>query len=510
MLFHPKDDYKEIAESEDTKLLNRPTFNFRLQIILGFFAFFILSVVVTVAGLITINKIENRIASVQAWDRFLFNIEQARRWEKNYFLYGTNLDDAIASSETAIEILSRNIDHIYSEPQRWHQEIVDHLKLYDDQLRQLSNIVSSDDSQAVLFDRLERELKRNEIESNLRLYGAQMVKEAAEIAAREYDQVSRWLRLMQKIPAYFLVFLFFLMISMSRYLSISFMSPLKNLVDQTQRIAKGDLTPIQPTRKFRDEFTTVSVAVNHMLKELESRQKSLIDSHKLRAVGILTAGVAHELNNPLNNIMLTAHTLMEEFPDIDDAEKLDMVQDIIGETDRSRTIVHNLLDFTRESQSIMEPLDLGQLVDETSSLADNQAKVRGVSIEIRIEPDLPDIVGDRHQLKQVFLNLVLNSLDAVEKEGRIQIRVKKLNANQVAVQVEDNGSGISSDILPQIFDPFFTTKSVGKGTGLGLSVSHGIISKHNGNISVESAPGRTVFTVYLPCISSTQSANGKP
>lgn len=112
-------------------------------------------------------------------------------------------------------------------------------------------------------------------------------------------------------------------------------------------------------------------------------------------------------------------------------------------------------------------------------------------------------------MKQVFLNLVLNSLDAVGKGGRIQVRATSQKPNMIIVQVEDNGCGIPADVLPHIFDPFFTTKPVGKGTGLGLSVSHGIIAKHGGRISVESVPDRTVFTVTLPYYPSVQGTRGK-
>ncbi len=180
-----------------------------------------------------------------------------------------------------------------------------------------------------------------------------------------------------------------------------------------------------------------------------------------------------------------------------------MIRDIIGETERSRSIVHNLLDFTRESVSVLELLDLGKLVQETAKLALNQAKVRGAAINVEVEPDLPKIQGDRQQLKQVVLNLILNSLDAVSHGGRIEVRTKKIRPGYLMVQVEDNGAGIPADMLPHIFDPFFTTKPVGKGTGLGLSVSHGIITKHGGRIEVDSVPGRkTVFTITLPCDAS--------
>jgi two-component system, NtrC family, sensor kinase len=478
-------------------LLDRPTFNFRLQIILGFFTFFILSVVITAGAMLTIHRIEQKISIVQTWEQFLFNIEQARRWEKNYFLYGTNLQEAFQSIEEARRILEENIRKLEIMSIPWQkEEIIRHLDLYLASLKKLDPLVINQ------FNTAEA---RQRIEADLRHYGSQMVSEAAALAAKEHELVNKWLVLVQKVPAYFLIFLFFLMLYMARFLSLRFMQPLKSLVQHTRRIAKGDFTPLKPVRKYRDEFTTVEVAINRMLKELESRQNSLIESHKLRAVGILTAGVAHELNNPLNNIMLTAHALLEEYDDMSRDEHVGMINDIIQETDRSRAIVHNLLDFTRENKSVMQPLALGRLVSETAKLTFNQARVRGVTINVHIEPELPRILGDPQQLKQVFLNLVLNALDAVEKGGKIDIRVKSPKSHWISVHIEDNGCGIPADVMSNIFDPFFTTKPVGKGTGLGLSVSHGIISNHGGRIEVASEPGKfTVFTVNLPTEPSTE------
>jgi two-component system, NtrC family, sensor kinase len=479
------------ALSHEKDLLERPVFSFRLQITLGFFTFFILSVAITIAAMIIINGIEKRIATVQVLERFLFNIEQARRWEKNFFLYGTNLDEALQSAREARDLVEKNFGdlEIVTSPMI-KEQIIEELDLYYSLLYDLSELVKTGHNVASVQD---------VIENGLRHYGAQIVKKAADLASTEFDVVTRWLHLLQKVPAYFLVFLFLLMVYIAWFLSRRFMKPLKYLVDQTRRIAKGDFTPVKPVRKYRDEFTTVEVAVNRMLRELESRQNSLIESHKLRAVGILTAGVAHELNNPLNNIMLTAYSLLEEYGTLKHGEHMEMIKDIIGETERSRSIVHNLLDFTRENISVLELLDLGKLVQETAKLALNQARVGGITIHVEVEPNLPQIQGDRQQLKQVVLNLVLNSLDAVADGGRVEVRVMKGKPGFLGVQVEDDGCGIPADMLTHVFDPFFTTKPVGKGTGLGLSVSHGIITKHGGRIEVESISGqKTVFTITLP------------
>ncbi|MBW2661483.1 MAG: HAMP domain-containing histidine kinase [Deltaproteobacteria bacterium] len=342
--------------------------------------------------------------------------------------------------------------------------------------------------------------EKHRIETSLRKHGAEMVKVATALADKEQNSINALLNLIQRIPIYCLAVFLFLIILLACFLSKRLIRPLNILIQNTQRIAKGDFSPVRPTRKYRDEFTAVGVAINKMINELKLREAAMVESHKLRAIGTLTAGVAHELNNPLNNIMLTAHAMLEDHKNLSEDELLEMINDLINETDRSRSIIRNLLDFARESESRSELLDLGLLVNETIKLALNQVKVSGAKMEIQIQPNLPRIRGDKQQLKQVFLNLILNALDALDKDGSVKINVKKADSpGFLAVQVEDNGRGIPANILPNIFDPFFTTKPVGKGTGLGLSVSHGIITMHGGQIDIETEEGEyTKFTINLP------------
>jgi len=173
---------------------------------------------------------------------------------------------------------------------------------------------------------------------------------------------------------------------------------------------------------------------------------------------------------------------------------------VVNEAGRSKKIISNLLDFARESSSQLEPLNLDHLLEETISLASNQIKLSGIKIEFQSTENLPRIHGDIQQLEQVFLNLILNAIDASTKGGKIQVLVLPADEpNYLAVKVIDFGAGIPEHILPSVFDPFFTTKSKGKGTGLGLSVSQGIVAKHGGRIRVSSTEGAgTSFTVTLP------------
>jgi signal transduction histidine kinase len=162
--------------------------------------------------------------------------------------------------------------------------------------------------------------------------------------------------------------------------------------------------------------------------------------------------------------------------------------------------VRNLLDFARESEMEQELLAVGELVAETLQLTSNEIKLKKAKVECRVSPNLPPIHGDKQHLNQVFLNLILNALDAMPGGGDLEIRVGKASEpGYIAVKVQDNGAGIPDHIVTSIFDPFFTTKHRGKGTGLGLSVSLGIVKKHGGDMRVDSEVGKgTTITVLLP------------
>ena len=279
------------------------------------------------------------------------------------------------------------------------------------------------------------------------------------------------------------------------------MQRLEMLMASARRIGAGDFSPIIPVRKSRDEFTDLAIAINRMSRELERREEFLLQSQKLRAVGSLTAGIAHEVNNPINNIMLTAAVLQEDFDTLPGDEKQELIGDIVEQTERAAKIIRNLLDFARESEISTERLKIGEVVGNAINLAANQLKLSGVRLVCDIPNDLPEINGDRQYLSQVFLNLILNAVDAMaDGGGTLTISSDvSLDTQCIAIHISDTGPGMSPRVLKAIFDPFFTTKSSGSGTGLGLSVSLGIVQKHGGEIKVESTVGEgSTFTVLLP------------
>jgi signal transduction histidine kinase len=333
-----------------------------------------------------------------------------------------------------------------------------------------------------------------------------------DLMKQERNSLSGAIHRSRNIQVYSLVFLLIFMVFNAYFLGSRILEAIQRFSDYARRVASGDFSPIMPVRRFRDEFTDLAIAANQMVQELESHEAVLIQSHKMRAVGTLTAGVAHELNNPLNNISLTAHMLLEDYEHLTDEERKEMVRDVVSEANRSKGIISNLLDFARESGSQLEPLDLEKLLRDTINLAANQIKLAGIKIEFHATDKLPRIHGDGQQLKQVFLNLILNAIDASHKGGKIQVLLLPSDEpNYVAVKVIDFGAGIPEHILGSIFDPFFTTKGQGRGTGLGLSVSQGIIAKHGGQIRVASKEGQgATFTILLPVTTIPAQISGPP
>jgi signal transduction histidine kinase len=270
-------------------------------------------------------------------------------------------------------------------------------------------------------------------------------------------------------------------------------------MEYVTRIGAGNYEPIRPARRYRDEFTRLAFAFNRMLGEILTRQEQLVQSGKMAAVGTLTSGIAHELNNPLNNIGLTTEALLEDFESYTDDDRQRMLAQIYTQVERASSTVKNLLDFTRKDRSAFTALVVSDTVRSAVRLVSNEAMLGGVTWDLKLEGDAPPVRGNPHDLQQVFLNLFLNAIQAMPEGGVIRVEVHPDGDSFVRVDVADTGVGIAAEHLDEIFDPFFTTKNPGEGTGLGLSVSHSIIEKHGGRVEVESEPGTgTTFSVYLP------------
>ncbi len=274
--------------------------------------------------------------------------------------------------------------------------------------------------------------------------------------------------------------------------------PLKSIEEAIAKITSGDYTTI-PRLTRGDEFETFVESLNRMIGELNRRGDQLVQSEKMASLGTLTSGVAHELNNPLNNISTSLQILGEELEDGDPEFKRNLIRDSEAQVDRARDIVRALLEFSRKKSFVLSQVRFKALIDETMKLIKGE-----IPSQVEVTLDIPDDIQvpmDHRRIQQALINLIMNGVQAMKNgAGRISIRAwADAGERAFYFTVRDTGEGIPEDRINKIFDPFFTTKDVGRGSGLGLSVTHGIIDQHGGRVTVESRPGEGAeFTVALP------------
>jgi len=227
-------------------------------------------------------------------------------------------------------------------------------------------------------------------------------------------------------------------------------------------------------------------------------EDQLIQNEKLTSIGLLAAGVAHEVNTPLAVISSYSQMLRKEISADDPRHKL--LEKITKQTFRASEIVNNLLNFSRTNATEFAEVDIHQVIADTLSLLDHQFKSARVRVDRELRAEYPVVFANAGKLQQVFLNLFVNARDAMPEGGELRVLTETVDS-KLEIIVQDTGVGISRENIQKIYDPFFTTKAAGKGTGLGLSVSYGIVQEHGGNISVDSKPGiGTSFKLELPLV----------
>ncbi|HVN25261.1 MAG TPA: ATP-binding protein [Syntrophorhabdales bacterium] len=297
-------------------------------------------------------------------------------------------------------------------------------------------------------------------------------------------------------------------IAMGFLLSNKIMRPIRALIGASREVSRGNFAPeIGPAS--RDEIGVLQKTFTEMLSSLQERDErkameseiKLLQSEKQASVGRLAAGVAHEINNPLTGVLTFTHMLLRR-TDLDEEMKGDLTI-IAKATERVRTIVKGLLEFSRETVLAPEATDIDELVASAVKLVENSAFLKGVKLSFVPHRMLPLVKVDKSAMEGVLLNIIMNALDATPRCGSIMVNtglsLRSIGKKGIEIRITDTGQGIAAENLKKIFEPFFTTKDVGQGTGLGLSVSLGIVERHDGSISVESTIGMgSTFTIWLP------------
>ena len=338
-----------------------------------------------------------------------------------------------------------------------------------------------------------------QIQSNVTTLGRKLTTDIEEVVKTEKKKVFELLDRSRQLLMFSLLSLFSLTVLAAFFLIWKLNRPLKAIETGIKRIAKGAYDKI-PEIKTGDEFESLTHSLNEMIAELDRRKTQLIQAEKMSSLGTLTSGVAHELNNPLNNISTSIQIIQEEIEDPDLEYKKNLLAIVEQEVTRSRDIIRALLEFSRQSDFSVEPVQFKALVHKTMHLITGDIPS---TIEVVITiPDELEAKMDPRRIQQVLLNLIINAVYAMEDQGQGTLTISAYTdqlAHVFVFRVKDTGLGIQEPHMAKIFDPFFTTREVGKGSGLGLSIIHGIIEQHGGTITVDSTPGKgTTFTVSLP------------
>ncbi len=293
--------------------------------------------------------------------------------------------------------------------------------------------------------------------------------------------------------------------------SRKFTAPLETLSAAVRKVAKGDFD-VNVDIQSRDEIGQLSTSFNDMADELMERERSLksaqlalVQSEKMAAVGTLSAGLAHEVKNPLSAVLGYAQLSKRKLsqPDV----VLKHLNTIESETRRCNEIISNLMQFSRQEKGEFTDVTINEVVEKSVGIVDHQLGLNDVHVNMQLAPDIPEIIGNPNQLQQVLMNLAINAQQAMAPDGGTVDIVTYCDDDKVYISVSDTGPGISEEVAKKIFEPFYTTKAAGEGTGLGLSVTYGIIQDHKGDIRVERADsGGARFVIELPLHITRESA----
>ncbi|WP_456473304.1 ATP-binding protein [Desulfolithobacter sp.] len=475
-------------------LISKCTIRQRL-ILLNYLAFAFILMLISLYSF-QIVSLENKLVTMEQFDDLLRDILELRRYEKDILL-GVGSDNVENASiyldkiEKNIAVLGPKIAELtgLERYKQFRQHYVDYEKIFKHWPKE--------EEKSMVLAKSESEV--------LRMHGKALADTASELVGIKRENLSRGLRELlfwyTFVPAALVLGSVLTMYFQTR----NVLNRLSSVQKATSELKKGNFTPIREVQDEKDEISDLIDGFNSMAVALEEKQEELLQSKKLASIGTFSSGIAHELNNPLNNISLSTDTLLEEYDALSREEQMEILEDIMAQTERASKIVKNLLDFSRIQPPEMQPIHLDYVLHKTVELIDNELRIHNIELIKDIEDMLPRIKGDINKLQQAFLNLLINAEQAMDENGTIILKARRDNDHMIRVDVMDTGPGIPPEAIDQIFDPFFTTKEAGKGTGLGLAIVYGIVKRHGGYIEVSSRQGKgTTFSVFLPVYRENQ------
>jgi len=467
---------------------------FKIMFILGCYVLGILSM-----GFISYNHLETTEEKTELLE-LAYNLNniilEVRRYEKNFFLYYK--DEALQENKRYLQQAVDTEKTIVAKSERL--KIAPMLKEFE---RELLAYQASMEllSQQHPIDNAEHTY--SQLVDKLREQGKRMTEHSEELVEFERNQIHGILNLLKLQLIAWSAMTIALGVMLPWVMIFKIFHPLTIIKGATEDIAHGRFNSIEVINT-QDEMQQVMEAFNTMVRELGRRQDQLVQSKKLSSIGTLTAGVAHQLNNPLNNISTSCQIAMAELEAGDMAFINRMLKNIDQETLRARDVVKGLLEFSRVQEFALRPTQLADVVRRAVRLVQSQVPA-DINIRVGIAEDLV-VPMDTQRMQEVFLNLIINAAQSIKGAGVITITAELIESTkEIVIEVNDTGEGIPEEIQGRLFDPFYTTKEEGQGTGLGLSVVYGIIQKHHGHITVKSSPGQGAsFFIGLPLVGESQ------
>jgi two-component system, NtrC family, sensor kinase len=416
-------------------------------------------------------------------------ILEVRRYEKNYLLYGTK--EALQENVRQLALALEAVETV--------SKIVTRFKVHPMLVSLKKIILAYQQDMEMLLEKSNgnKQIAHGDLVDQLRSQGQEMTEFSKELAMFEHNQIRIILDELVTRLFFWSIVAIGVGIFVPLIMSFRIFKPLRIIKSATEDIALGHFSKIEVVGT-RDEMQQVMEAFNIMVHELERRQDQLVESQKLSSIGTLTAGVAHQLNNPLNNISTSCQIALDDF-DTGESEFIKkMLKNIEQETYRARDVVQGLLEFSRVKEFELHPADLQKVVDRSVRLVKSQVP-SAISILVDIPKNL-SLAMDVQRIQEVLIIMIINASQAITGEGKISISAFiDRDTAEAVIKITDTGMGIPDEIKDRIFDPFYSTKDEGQGTGLGLSIAYGIIQKHNGKIVVESVAGKgSSFFIHLP------------
>lgn len=464
------------------------------KIILGNALMIVLIILVYAFSYQKFDLVLAKLHFVEIADNLNASFLKMRLSEKNYFLYRNELAlssirKLLQESELTIEGVSANIVKVVGREN--FEKLNSRLKRYDDLVEKLEQSGNNN---------IDLEIMVREAGRDLRLFSESMINLERQ-RVNEIILASRRQLLLIICGALLLAIA-------SSYLFFSKMFKRFRRIEKTAHsIAEGNFVTIQDDIP-KNELGSCMLAINSMCEKLKTDQEQLIQSRKLASLGILTAGVAHELGNPLNNISMTAQTYLELYDRPGEEDRLDFMKTVLAESERIKKIVQDLLDFSRSKESDFNAGDINSVIRNSLRLVQNMLDISGIKSRLELAEALPPVFMDENKIQEVAVNLLTNAIHAMPAGGTIIIRTALAeDPDYVKIEIEDTGKGIPPEFLAHLFDPFFSTKGTA-GTGLGLSISYGIIKKHQGRIYANSEVDvGTTFTIELPVSKTKEGKN---